>query len=124
MNSGSFQTSRKFWSPTQLGGSTRLVLWSERTTSRVIGYHENAVKITSIGRANATAESPPRRPRPARRPSYSPRRSRPLGPPTDPSVTYTGGRGARRLPAEPTGQELLPFPDGLLCDVVRLCEEG
>src|SRR6266550_5480896 len=33
----------------------RFVCWNERTTSRVIGYHENAVKITSIGRAKATA---------------------------------------------------------------------
>src|SRR6266496_373232 len=39
----------------------RFVCWSESTTRRTIGYHENAVKIASMGRAKTSAERPPPR---------------------------------------------------------------
>ena len=64
--SGSSMTARKLSRPTHVGASTRFVSWSEITTRRTIGYHENSPKMTSIGSSEDAAPTA-RRCAPSRR---------------------------------------------------------
>src|SRR3954452_8319243 len=60
-NKWSFQTLRKLSNPTHVGGAKRFVCWNDMMTSRTIGYHENAPKMSSIGSAKSSVVRPPLR---------------------------------------------------------------